>query len=291
MSRSHRHLHNPGRPISLRLGGLDLEAFSISGLSTYVLVPSFDACFDLGHCSVEASHLRNVLLSHVHQDHALGVVRHLALRAMTGARPSRIWLPAESRDAFLEWLDALARLERRPPDDLSPHVHGVAPGETFALAGHRKVRVFDVTHRIPSRGFTVIETRRKLKPAFVGLPGPAIREAHERGEELYDYLDVNLFTYIGDSTLATLERHPEVGESEILFMEATHLPGTGREAAAKYGHTHLEELADLHRRRPEALASPHVVLKHFSMKYRDEDIRAALAALPEGLRERVTLLV
>ncbi len=69
MSRS--SLHNPGRPIALRLGSLEVEAFSISGLSTFVLVPSFDACFDLGHCSVEASHLRNVLLSHVHQDHAL----------------------------------------------------------------------------------------------------------------------------------------------------------------------------------------------------------------------------
>src|SRR5262245_54996933 len=64
VSRPSLHLHNPGRPVSLRLGGLDVEAFSISGLSTYVLVPSFDACFDLGHCSVEASHLRHVLLSH-----------------------------------------------------------------------------------------------------------------------------------------------------------------------------------------------------------------------------------
>jgi ribonuclease Z len=77
----------------------------------------------------------------------------------------------------------------------------------------------------------------------------------------------------------------------VLFLEATHLGATPREASAKHGHTHLDELADLARTHPEALASRHVVLKHFSLKYEAPDIRAALAALPEGLRERVTVLV
>jgi ribonuclease Z len=277
--------------VSLRLGTLEVEGFSISGLSTYVLVPAFDACFDLGHCSVEASRVRNVLLSHVHQDHALGVVRHLALRAMTGARPSRIFVPAESRADLIDVLRAHERLERRSADDLDSIVQGVAAGEVFGLAGHRRVHAFDVVHRIPSRGYTVVETRRKLKSAFVGLPGNAIREARERGEELYDYGEVNVFTYIGDSTLETLERHPEVGDSEVLFLEATHLTGTGREVSAKYGHTHIEELEELHRRNPEALASPYIVLKHFSMKYGLEDVRAAADRLPEGLRERVIVLL
>ncbi len=289
MSRS--RLHNPGRPVSLRLGALEIEAFSISGLSTCVRVPSFDACFDLGHCSVEASHTRNVLLSHVHQDHSLGVIRHLSLRAMTGARPSRIYVPSESREALLDVLRAYERLEEKAPADLDPVVHGVAAGDTFPLGPHRRVRAFDVVHRIASRGYTVSETRRKLKPAYRGLPGEEIRAAHERGEDLYDTRAVNVLTYVGDSTLATLERHPEVGESEVLFLETTHLPGTSPELSARYGHTHIEELAALAERCPEAVASRYVVLKHFSMKYGAEDIRAALRVLPAGLRERVTLLI
>ena len=288
---SRTSLHNPGRPIALRLGTLELEGFSISGLATYVLVPAFDACFDLGHCSVEASRVRNVILSHVHQDHALGVVRHLALRAMTGARPSRIYVPEESREALLDVLRAHERLERREPADLEHIVRGVAADAVFPLSPRYSVRALDVVHRIASRGYTVIETRRKLKAELLGLPGEAIGAARARGEELYDYRTVNLFTYIGDSTIETLEQHPEVGESEVLFLEATHLPGTARELSARYGHTHLEELAELAARRPETLASPHIVLKHFSMKYDEEQIRASLAVLPPGLRERVTLLV
>lgn len=289
MSRS--SLHNPGRPIALRFGALEMEAFSISGLASYVAVPAFDACFDLGHCSLQACQLRNVLLTHVHQDHSLGVIRHLSLRRMTGQRPPRIYLPQESRAGLIDVLRAYERLEEKEPADLESIVHGVAPGETFTLAKGRRVRVFDVKHRIVSRGYTVIEDSRKLKAAYRDLPGEAIREARERGEELYDHRDVNRFTYVGDSTLETLENHPEVGESEVLFLEATHLPGTSPELSVKYGHTHLDQLADLYARRPEVLASPHVVLKHFSMKYEARQIRDALETLPAGLRERVTLLI
>ncbi len=288
---SRASLHNPGRPIALRFGALEMEAFSISGLASYVAVPAFDACFDLGHCSIQASQLRNVLLTHVHQDHSLGVIRHLALRRMTGQKPPRIYLPIESRAGLIDVLRAYERLEEKEPADLESIVRGVAAGETFTLAKGRRVRAFDVKHRIVSRGYTVIEDSRKLKEAYRDLPGEAIREARERGEELYDHRDVNRFTYVGDSTLETLEQHPEVGESEVLFLEATHLPGTSPEVSAKYGHTHLDELADLYARRPEALASPHVVLKHFSMKYEAKQIRAALETLPAGLRERVTLLI
>ena len=289
MSRS--SLHNPGRPVSLRFGALEIEAFSVSGLASYVAVPAFDACFDLGHCSVASSQLRNVLLTHVHQDHSLGVVRHLSLRRMMDHRPPRIYVPMASRAPLLDVLRAFERMEEKEPADLESIVHGVVPGETFSLSPSRKVRVFDVNHRITSCGYTVIEDARKLKEAFRGLPGEAIRDARQRGEEIHDHHEINRFTYVGDSTIETLERHPEVGESEVLFLEATHLPGTSPEVSARYGHTHLDELGALFLRRPEALASRHVVLKHFSMKYDAAQIRAALSTLPDGLRERVTLLI
>ncbi len=284
-------LHNPGRPCALHLGTLEIEAFSISGLATYVAVPAFDACFDLGHCSLDVSRLRNVLLSHAHQDHSLGVIRHLSLRAMTGARPPRIYLPTESRDALLDVLRAYERLENKPPADLDDVVIGVAPDETFPLSPNRRVRAFDVVHRLPSRGYTVLETRRKLRPAFLGLPGEAIREAHQRGEALYDHREQNLFTYVGDSTIETLRRHPELGESEVLFLETTHLPGTSPTLSAKYGHTHLEELAALAEEQPATFASAHVVLKHFSLKYERAEIEQAKQVLPAWLRDKVTMLV
>lgn len=286
-----RKLHNPGAPVSLRFGELEIEAFSISGLATYVLVPAFDACFDLGHCPVEATKLRNVFLSHVHQDHAGGVPRHLSLRAMFGARPSRVYCPAESAPALIDVLRAWERLEEKPSADLEAHVRGLARGDTVPLGRRFTVHAFDVVHRITSLGYTVVEHRRVLRPEYRGLPGAEIHAARLRGETVADPDDHAVFTYVGDSTAETLRLHPEVGRSDVLFLEATHLPGTDRRASAQWGHTHLDELVEVAREVPEALASPHIVLKHFSMKYGETEIRKAIEALPSDLRRRITVLI
>lgn len=284
-------LHNPGAPIELHLSGLRLIAFSISGVASYVLSPAFDACFDLGHCALEAVKLRHVFLSHVHQDHSGGVHRHLSLRRMFGARPSRVFAPAESAARLEDLLRAYQRLEEKDEGEIEGVVRGVAPGEEVRLSGRYRVRAFDVRHRIASRGYTVVESRRKLKPAFEGVPGEAIAAARSRGEEVHDITEMASLTYVGDSTLATLLENPHVGQSEVLFLEATHLPGTSPDVSERWGHTHLAELAELATQRPEIFASRHIVLKHFSTRYEREEIVASARVFPEGVRERLVFLV
>lgn len=284
-------LHNPGQPITLNLAGLDMQAFSISGLATYVMVPAFSACFDLGHCPAEAIGLRNIFLSHVHQDHANGAIRHLALRRMTSQSPSKIYLPAESANDFIRVLEAFDQLEKREPkEDYSRIIYGVNAGDEISLGRH-KVIAFDVKHRIASRGYTVIESRKKLKPQYQNLSGLEIGQAVMRGEEINDYIQVARFTYIGDSIKSTLLDHPEVGQSEILFLEATHLGAGHLEVSQRYGHTHLDELVQLWNQSAPALQAANIVLKHFSMRYYADEIKAAIAALPEDLKMKLTILI
>lgn len=284
-------LTNPGCPMELRFGPLHLVAFSVSAIATYVLAPTLDAVFDLGHCPVEAAALKHAFLSHVHQDHALGTYRLFSLRSLQGRAPPRVFLPAESRGAMVKALAALQALEEREEHDFEKSVVGVRPGEEVSIGRDRRVRVFDVKHRVASRGFTVLETRRKLREPYRGLRGDAIAAAVARGEEVHDKHEAAAFTYVGDSTIATLEAHPELGQSEVLFLEATHLPGTSPEISAKWGHTHLEELVELYRKSPATLASKHIVLKHFSQRYSRGEIERSAAVLPPELRERVTLLL
>ncbi|MEZ4405693.1 MAG: hypothetical protein R3A52_04225 [Polyangiales bacterium] len=283
-------LHNPGLPKELRFGDLKLTAFSISGLASYVLAPSLNACFDLGHCAAEAARIDNVFLSHVHQDHSSGVPRHLWLREMQGMGRPRVYCPAASAEGLRGVLRAFDAMEGRDcrHDDV---VKGVTEGEVIPLGRRHSVRVFDVVHRIASVGYTVVSRRRRLLDAWVGAPGREIGEARARGEAVEVEYEVEALTYVGDSTIETLRRHPEVGRSEVLFLEATHLPGTDPSKSAEYGHTHLDELVTLWRENPDALASPHIVLKHFSMRYFEREVRAAVAALPPGLRERVQPLL
>jgi ribonuclease BN (tRNA processing enzyme) len=284
-------LHNPGAPLDLRLGGLELTAFSISAVSTYVLVPAFDACFDLGHCAMEAARLRNVFLSHVHQDHAAGAPRHLALRQLYGSSLSRIYVPAESAANLVRLFRAFEALEEKPPADLGQAIRGVRAGDEVRLSQRYRVRAFDVVHRIASRGYTVLESRRTLRPGNEERLREELRQSRKRGEAVADVRDVPVFTYVGDSTIETLRRHPELGQSEVLFLEVTHLPGTNPAVSEKWGHTHLADLIALWDESPATLASPYIVLKHFSTRYKRSEIRAAIDQLPEELRRRVTVLV
>lgn len=283
-------LHNPGVPIELELGGLSLRAFAISGLASYVLVPRYALCFDLGHCSMEASGCREVFLTHVHQDHAGGVQRHLSLRAMRGAPASRIYCPEESADDLRGLLRAWSRLERREAPDLDELVRGVSPGDRISLRKNLSVEVFDVIHRLPSRGYTLVERARSLSEAWVGRSGDEIAAAVRSGAIVHDERLRRRLTYVGDSTIETFALNPQLADCDVLFIEATHLPGTPLEAAHRWGHTHLDELVALWRSAPERLCAKHIVLKHFSVRYERGEIRAAHASLPDGLRERVTML-
>jgi|LNFM01.1.fsa_nt_gb ribonuclease Z len=286
-------LHNPGVAQALSIRGHELVAFSISGVSTYVLAPSLDACFDMGHCPVEGARLRNVLLTHCHQDHALGVIRHRAIRQMWGDSPSRVFVPEESRAALLAVLRAVDAMEGRGREDtLERDVTGVRAGETFELSKRCRVEAFDVVHKAPSRGYSAIERRRALKAPFVGRPGVELAEARRRGEELYDYTDQRTITYIGDSTIETLERvDPSVLDCDVLFLEATHVGATDPAVSEKYGHTHLNELAALFRRAPERFGRSQIVLKHWSTRYSRSEITEALRALPPAFGARITALL
>lgn len=284
-------LHNPGLPASLTLGGVSLSGFAISALASYVVVPSYDIVFDLGHVSLDVLPVKNVLLSHVHKDHIAGLPLYLSLRDMQKMGRANVYVPMESREGVLRFLAAFDAMEGPEVADRSREVIGLCPDQTIKVGRHL-VRVFAAHHRAPSLGYTVVDQRSKLKAEFVGMDGTEIAALRKTGVEVQDTVLRDMVTYVGDSTIQTLQEHPELGKSQVLIIEATHLPGTPLEAATKFGHTHLDELVELYRQDPNgALAAPHIVLKHFSMKYSEDQIREAVRGLPEGLRERVSVLI
>jgi hypothetical protein len=203
-----------------------------------------------------------------------------------------VFVPEESREALVAVLRAVEAMEQREPSaTLERDVIGVRAGESFALSKRLEVQAFDVTHRIASRGYTVIERRRSLKAQFSGAPGAELRAARERGEELYDYHSHRALTYVGDSTIETLTSVPDLGDCDVLWLEATHLGDTDPAVSAKYGHTHLDELVALFRKRPAVFGRAHIVLKHWSMRYGRDELHRAFAGVPRALASRMTALL
>jgi ribonuclease Z len=144
------------------------------------------------------------------------------------------------------------------------------------------LRAFQTFHRVPSQGYTVWETRSRLKAEFRGLPGPRLGELRRQGVALEETLHVARLSFTSDTRVEVLEHTPELQQTECLVIEASFLNDLVPTAEAReMGHIHLDELID----RAQLLPTTDVVFSHFSARYRAEDVRDILARrLPNALR-------
>jgi len=285
--------HNALRQVRLSLGGVTLAGFSISGLATYLQVPELGGCFDLGACPLSALSLAHVFLPHAHGDHARCLPRHWQLRRMLGnARPAAYFLPEAIRAGCEGWIRAEARFEGVADDAITtPAFHGLAGDDALVPLPYRpdlRVRAFPVRHSVPSLGYTLFAHKRKLRAEYAALAGPEIAQLRKRGVDVQRDVDEPLLTFIGDCDGATLLEQDHLWASPIVILEATFLEPGEEALAAKKAHTHLAEIVHALEVLGDGMACQHLVLKHFSMKYAPDQIRALIAAaIPARFRDRV----
>lgn len=285
--------HNPGLPRTLKFDQETVVAFSISALSTYVLVPELNCAFDMGDCLLDAVPIQRVFVTHAHGDHTRCLFRHDSLRRLMGMEPATYYVPAPTLAGFKGLAEAWRSLERVKPARFEPpRLVGVEAGEVVWLHRQMAAKSFPVRHTVPSLGYTVYDVRKKLKAEYQGRPGPELARLRREGVTFEDEVWVPRLTFIGDSTIETLYEQPQVGESKILFLEVTFLMDDERELARRRGHTHVDDLVTFLRERPDVLRNEHIVLKHFSMRYDRGTIRHILRSkLPADFMERAHILV
>ncbi len=263
-----------------------LEGISISTVETYVKVPELNLIFDIGRGPRDAVNLDHCLLSHGHQDHALGLTKYISTRGLLDMAPPTIYAPATIVPDLENLIRAWERLEcRRLPCDykMVPLEHG----REVELRRGLKVHPFRTDHSVPSMGFAVLEERQKLKPEFLGLPGPEIARRRQAGEDLLYTVREPLVTFVGDSTIRAFDDTPIVRTSDVLILESTFIRAEEVRDAARKKHTHLFEVVE----RLDRFEGSMLVLSHFSTRYTRTEIEDAVwGAVPEKHRARVRLL-
>ena len=276
-----------------------LSGFSVSGLATWMIAPDLDVCFDMGECPLSAVPLNHVFLTHAHGDHSRCLMRHDALRRMIGiSKDAAYYLPLDIYEAAQGWIKASAIFEgargkeKRVPR-LIPLQHTPVSHAPISLAyrDNLSVRAFKVDHGVPSLGYTLYDSRLKLKRQYHGLSGRELAELKRQGIQIEAPLHTPRLTFIGDCTAETLWKEREIWESKILVIESTFIADGEERFARQRGHTHLAEIATLMNERRDDIACEAIILKHFSMKVKPLDaLEAALRLLPPDLHERIYLM-
>ena len=261
-----------------------LLGYSVAGLSTSLVFPEADACFDVAQGLPFQMSVSNILITHAHMDHASGLPYVIAMKAMTGQTPPTIYMP--------ESLVRPMRTIMRAWEEAESHAYqfnlvAIEIGREYPLKGTYFFKAFPTFHRVPSNGYIVYDRRKKLKPEFASLKQDALIAAKRAGHELNDYYAEPLVAFTGDTRIEFLDGDPDVARSRILVMETTYYDTAKTVANAReWGHIHLDELIP----RLDSIRAEKILLIHASARYSTKQIKSILdARIPEQHKARVEL--
>jgi len=279
------NLQPMSRLIHKELGGIQIAGFSLAGEETVIVVPEFNICFDVGRAPREVIPIENICLSHGHMDHAAGIAYYFSQRTFVGIGPGRVIVHRSLAGSLQQLLGIWADIERHP----SPgQIIGVEPLEDVSLRRGLFIRPFEVDHSACALGYTLIETRHKLKPEFHGKTGAQLVELKRQGVEIESRVEVPLLTYTGDTAVAPFLEHDFVRNSRAVLLECTFFEREHLSRARSGRHVHVNDLPRILADIPDA----QVMLTHVT---RRTDIRLAKRILDRVIddsdKHRVSFLM
>lgn len=251
------------------LAGMKIVGFSIAGEETVLAVPEYNLCFDAGRAPREMVTLDNLCVTHGHMDHAAGIAYYLSQRGFIGCPPGRVIIHRDLAQAVQRLMDVWSEIEGH----YSPgEIIGARALEDVPLRRNLVVRPFDVNHARGSLGFSLIETRHKLKPELAGKTGPQLVALKKQGVAIEDHVEMALVTCTGDTALGRWLDLSFVKQSQRLLVECTFFEADHRSRARQGRHIHVVDLPQVLAAAPEAM----VCLTHVS---RRTDLRQAKRAV------------
>lgn len=266
--------------VTVHAAGLEIEGVSIAGHESFYKLPAFRCLLEFGRAPDDVLGYGTVCLTHGHLDHAAGLAHHSSRRRLTGLPPARVFAPEEAAPDLEAWLAISERLENV---DYGVHVTPAVPGRTVDLRNDLAVTFLPGRHRVPTVGYLFSEVRKKLIDELVGHSEAEIVAFRESGAEVARREEIPLLAYPGDCAPAIFDAASELFRARVLLIECSFLGEDDRERARKYDHIHLDDIAE----RASLFQNEAIVLTHFSMRYRPEEIFEALETLPAGIADRV----
>lgn len=264
-----------GRLVQKQVAGIELLGFSLAGEETVIAAPGFNMCFDVGRAPREIIHIDNICLSHGHMDHAAGVAYYFSQRRFVGIGSGRLIVHRGLAPVIRRILEAWAVVERH---DTPADITGVEAGQDVEIRRGLLVRPFAVDHCDFALGYTLIETRRKLKPEFRGRTGPELVGLKRGGAEIEYDMEIPLITYSGDTTAGRFLELDFVRDSRVVLLECTFFEKAHIDRARAGRHIHVADLP----RVMEALPDARIVLTHVT---RRTDMRVAKRELGNTLSQ------
>lgn len=265
--------------LKLSCGQFDVIGRSIAGVETVFAIPQFNLVFDTGRAPSFAIGQDHLALTHLHPDHAGGLVNYLGLRGLNGRSPAKIIVPPAKLAETASYLKSI-----RDAHDASLACELLSANEPILLKKNLVLKHVPTRHSTPSNGYVVWQTHKKLKEQFKGWPEGEIIAAKSGGAEISDEETRPVLAFSGDSTGHFLSS--EAAFAEVLLMECTFFEENLSAQSESYGHTNILDW----REHAAHIQSRIVVMTHTSQRYSLAEIEASCRKhLPDDLLERLVI--
>ncbi len=251
-------------------GNLRLVGGSRAGEGTLVLLPQLHLGLDPGRAHRALPPMRTVVLSHGHMDHLGGLGYWASQRYLNSMPPATLIVPESIEAEIRSLLADFARLEGGKPYQVA--VFGASDGSSHALRRDIELAFFSTDHWVPTLGTRIIWHKHRLRPELSHLSEPEIARRRLAGEEVTEDIAIAILAYCADSGPGLFETRPEIFEAEVVLVECSFFRPSDRDRAARYGHTHLEDLKP----HLDKLRCRHLVLLHASRRHRLKEVEAIL---------------
>jgi ribonuclease Z len=267
----------------LRTEHFTIEGRSRAGHESYFRVRELGIALDVGRCPDFLIGTPNILVTHAHLDHAAGIPFYAGQRRLQRMTGGNVFVPSEALEDFRELMRIHERLEGTEYDI---ELIGLAPNDTYRLGRTHLLRAHQSTHRVPARGYEIIERRHHLLPEYAGLDGQQLAALRQSGKSVHDEVDVSMLFYTGDTDAKIFETAPALFKAEVLMIECSFIAPGHEERAARYRHIHFNDIA----RVADRFENRVILLTHFSKRYSPAGVVEQLReACPPVLRERLRL--
>ena len=255
---------------------------SLAGVRTAITMPEFSLSFDVAQGFPYLFNMTKFFISHGHLDHAAGIPYIISQKMMTSQKAGEFYMPHSLVHPLTEIMGLWSKIEGFPYDF---KFVGVKADDEIQINNHHYMKVFPTTHRIESFGYTLFESKKKLKREYLNLHKDQIVELRRKGIDVNEVIHTPMVSFTGDTQIEFLESRSWVKKSKILIMEATYLDSQRSVARAReWGHTHLDELIP----HLDSIESERIVLIHASSRYGINEINKYLdEKIPKAHRERV----
>lgn len=265
-------------------GGLTIEGYSRAAVQTCWRVNELKLLFDVGAQPWDFMGTPTLFISHAHLDHIAALPVYVSRRRMMKMDPPVIYLPDSAVDTAWDMLQNFRRLDKGA---MPCELVGLLPGDETDISREYVVTALPTRHTIDSVGFVVHHRRHKLKPEFLDLTGPEIRDKKKSGIEVTTEMRVPVVAYTGDTNPRGLDENPVFYDAKILITEMTFVaPEHRKEKIHKHGHMHVDD----YRQRADRFNNELIIAAHLSTRYNVAQVkRFVQKTLPDGLDGRLKL--